>query len=142
MIRRIPGMVYSAVLYLLQYVYPQYLPVISTIILTGIQIHLTSPSSVDKEPKATRSGNARLHGMTKVTPASIAYIATQVGVVCTAVFELTEVVQVRFALSSSPVFSRTDTATDSERFYNSILDLFFDPEEQEEVNDLLGWWNR
>lgn len=102
----------------------------------------TSPSSVDKEPKATRSGNARLHGMTKVTPASIAYIATQVGVVCMAVFELTEVVQVRFALSSSPVFSRTDTATDSERFYNSILDLFFDPEEQEEVNDLLGWWNR
>ena len=102
----------------------------------------TLPSSVDKEPKATRSGNARLHGMTKVTPASFAYIATQVGVVCTAVFELTEVVQVRFALSSSPVFSRTDTATDSERFYNSILDLFFDPEEQEEVNDLLGWWNR
>jgi hypothetical protein len=38
----------------------------------------TSPSSVDKEPKATRSGNARLHGMTKATPASIAYIATQV----------------------------------------------------------------
>ena len=38
----------------------------------------TSPSSVDKEPKATRSGNARLHGMTRVTPGSIAYIATQV----------------------------------------------------------------
>jgi hypothetical protein len=38
----------------------------------------TSPSSVDKEPKATRSGNARIHGMTKVTPGSIAYIATQV----------------------------------------------------------------
>lgn len=39
----------------------------------------TSPSSVEKEAKATRSGNARLHGMTSVTPASIAYIATQVG---------------------------------------------------------------
>lgn len=38
----------------------------------------TSPSSVDKEPKATRSGNARLHNMTHVTPASIAYVATQV----------------------------------------------------------------
>lgn len=50
--------------------------------------------------------------------------------------------QVRFSLSSSPVFSRTDTATDSERFYNSILDLFSDSEEQEEVNDLLTWWNR
>jgi hypothetical protein len=38
----------------------------------------TSPSSVDKVAKATRSGNARIHGMTSVTPASIAYIATQV----------------------------------------------------------------
>jgi hypothetical protein len=37
----------------------------------------TSPSSVEKEPKATRSGNARIHGMTKVTAASIAYISTQ-----------------------------------------------------------------
>ena len=38
----------------------------------------TSPSSVEKEAKATRSGNARLHGMTSVTPASITYVATQV----------------------------------------------------------------
>ncbi|KAG1892969.1 uncharacterized protein F5891DRAFT_1209455 [Suillus fuscotomentosus] len=37
----------------------------------------TSPSSVEKEPKATQSGNARLHGMNSVTTASIAYIATQ-----------------------------------------------------------------
>jgi hypothetical protein len=39
----------------------------------------TSPSSVDEdEPRATKSGNARIHGMTTVTPASLAYIATQV----------------------------------------------------------------
>ena len=38
----------------------------------------TSPSSVERAPKATRSGNARLHGMTKVNVASLAYIATQV----------------------------------------------------------------
>ena len=38
----------------------------------------TSPSSVGKEPKATRSGNARIHGMTQVTRASIAYVTTQV----------------------------------------------------------------
>jgi hypothetical protein len=50
--------------------------------------------------------------------------------------------QVRFALCSSSVFSRSDTVTDSERFYNTILDLFDDVEEQEEVNDLLVWWNR
>jgi len=40
----------------------------------------TSPSSVEKEPKATRSGNARIHGMTRVTPPSIAYVATQVNI--------------------------------------------------------------
>ena len=38
----------------------------------------TSPSSVDQEPKATRSGNARIHGMRSVTRASIAYVAIQV----------------------------------------------------------------
>ncbi|KAF8233407.1 hypothetical protein L208DRAFT_1557083 [Tricholoma matsutake] len=46
----------------------------------------TLPSSADhNEPKATRSGNARIHGMTSVTKGSLAYIATQV----------------RFALSSA-----------------------------------------
>ncbi|THH10998.1 hypothetical protein EW146_g8186 [Bondarzewia mesenterica] len=64
----------------------------------------TSPSSVDKKPRATCAGNARIHGMTRVTPASIAYIAT------------------------------TDTVTDSEHFYTSILELFEDIEEQEEAN--------
>jgi len=98
----------------------------STLLVTAYKHIFTSPSSVDKEPKATRSGNARIHGMTAVTLPSIAYVATQV----------------RFALSSSPVFSRSDLATDSERFYSSILDLFDDPEEQAEVNDLLVWWNR
>ncbi|KAG1738456.1 hypothetical protein EDD22DRAFT_982306 [Suillus occidentalis] len=74
----------------------------------------TSPSSVNKEPKAI-----------SVTIASMAYIATQV----------------RFALSSSSVFSRTNTTTDSETFYHSLLDLFEDPNESAEVNELLTWWN-
>ena len=47
----------------------------------------------------------------------------------------------QFALTSLPVFLRTDTATDSERFYNSVLDLFDDIDEQEEVKDLVAWWN-
>ncbi|KAG2108986.1 uncharacterized protein F5147DRAFT_745644 [Suillus discolor] len=49
---------------------------------------------------------------------------------------------VRFALSSSSVFSRTDTATDSETFYHSLLDLLEDPDESREVDELLMWWNR
>lgn len=86
----------------------------------------TSPSSVEKKPKATQSRNARLHGMNCVTIASISYIATQV----------------QFALSSSSVFSRTDTTMDSEIFYHSLLDLLEDPEERKEVDELLTWWNR
>ena len=49
--------------------------------------------------------------------------------------------QLRFALSSSSVFCRSDTLTDSERFYDSILDFLDDPEEKDEVGDLLNWWN-
>ncbi|KAH6870999.1 hypothetical protein BKA70DRAFT_1379527 [Coprinopsis sp. MPI-PUGE-AT-0042] len=87
----------------------------------------TSPSSVNsKEPWATRSCNARIHGMQSVTVASIAYIASQV----------------RFGLSSSPVFSRTDLETDSESFYASVIILLEDPEEQDEVRSLLAWWDR
>ncbi|KAF8190092.1 hypothetical protein BJ912DRAFT_850336 [Pholiota molesta] len=86
----------------------------------------TSPSSVEKEAKATRSGNARIHGMSHVTRASIAYVATQT----------------RFALSSAAVFTRTDMVTDSERFYGSVLDLLEDPKEIKEVDTLLAWWDR
>jgi hypothetical protein len=98
----------------------------STLLVSAYKHIFTSPSSVEKEPKATRSGNARIHGMTQVTPASIAYVATQV----------------RFALSSSPVFSRTDTTTDSETFYNTVLDLLDDTGEKDDVGELLAWWNR
>ncbi|KAG2744375.1 hypothetical protein P692DRAFT_20744671 [Suillus brevipes Sb2] len=98
----------------------------SRLLVNAFRHIFTSPSSVDKEPKATRAGNARLHGMTNVTAASIAYVATQI----------------RFALCSSSVFSRTDTVTDSETFYHSLLDLLEDPDELGEVTGLLLWWNR
>ena len=117
-----------------------------TLLIQAYKHIFTSPSSVEREPKATRSGNARIHGMTCVTLPSIAYVATQVSNFhfpssCQSHLDY-NFLQVRFALSSSPVFSRTDLATDSERFYNSILDLFEDPDEQEEVNELMAWWNR
>lgn len=50
--------------------------------------------------------------------------------------------KVRFALCSSPVFSRTDLVTDSERFYNSLMEVLEDPAESIEVAVLLVWWNR
>lgn len=51
-------------------------------------------------------------------------------------------IQVRFALSSSAVFSRTDTVTDSERFYTSLLEFLDSAEEKGSVDMLLIWWNR
>ena len=35
-----------------------------------------------------------------------------------------------------------DLTTDSECFYNSVLELLNDQEEKEEVEQLLLWWNR
>ncbi|KAF8834204.1 hypothetical protein BDN67DRAFT_915407 [Paxillus ammoniavirescens] len=98
----------------------------SGLLVSAFKHIFTSTSSVDQEPKATRSGNARIHGMRSVTKASVAYVATQV----------------RFALTSVQVFSCTDLVTDSERFYKSILKLLDDPQEKGEVDQLLTWWNR
>ncbi|KAG6371375.1 hypothetical protein JVT61DRAFT_9587 [Boletus reticuloceps] len=101
----------------------------SGIFISAYKYIFTSPSSVDlEEPKATHSCNARIHRMHSVTKASITYVAIQVS--CS------------FALTSAQVFSRTDLLTDSEWFYNSILELLYDPDERHEVNQLLQWWNR
>lgn len=82
--------------------------------------------------------------MTNVTKASLAYTATQVRLFPLFCRMRTDAmnIQVRFALCSASVFSRTDNVTDSETFYNSILDLLEDVEEKEEVQNLLNWWNR
>ncbi|KAH6870863.1 hypothetical protein BKA70DRAFT_1451663 [Coprinopsis sp. MPI-PUGE-AT-0042] len=85
-----------------------------------------SPSSVEGDRTATRSGNARIHGMTSVTRASLAYVA----------------MQLRFALSSTGIFARGDEETGSEMFYNSLLEFLEDPEEKVEAEALLDWWNR
>ncbi|KAJ3511690.1 hypothetical protein NMY22_g15570 [Coprinellus aureogranulatus] len=99
----------------------------SSLLLKAYKHIFTSPSSVDGHAeKATRSSNARIHGMTSVSIASLAYIATQV----------------RFALSSSSIFSRSDTVTDSEFFYNLMIDLLEDVDERVETVELIQWWNR
>ena len=49
--------------------------------------------------------------------------------------------QACFALTSTQVFSHTDHVTDSEWFYNSIVELLEDLKEKDEVNQLMAWWN-
>lgn len=86
--------------------------------------------------------------MTSASTPAIAYIATQVTLSTSVIgLQLTKsltlyLIQVRFALSSSAVFSRTDTITDSERFYTSLLDFLDSAEEKECIDQLLIWWNR
>ncbi|KAH6869707.1 hypothetical protein BKA70DRAFT_1451784 [Coprinopsis sp. MPI-PUGE-AT-0042] len=83
-------------------------------------------TSVERtDNRATRCSNSKIHGMSTMTIPSLAYVATQV----------------RFALTSTATFSRTDTITDSEKFYNSLITLLEDPEEQSEVKMLLRWWD-
>lgn len=79
MTKKTPGKVFFAALYWsLQVVFTAPLSTSYPNVWQAYKHIFTSPSSVDKEPKATRSGNARIHGMTRATPASIAYVATQV----------------------------------------------------------------
>ncbi|KAF8835988.1 hypothetical protein BDN67DRAFT_992258 [Paxillus ammoniavirescens] len=93
----------------------------SRLLVSAFKHIFTSPSSVNQEPKATRSRNACIHGMHCITKALVAYA--------------------RFALTSAQIFLRTDLITDSKRFYNSILALLEDPDEKEEVDQLMTWWN-
>jgi hypothetical protein len=99
-----------------------------------------SPSSVDKEPKAMRSSNACLHSMKSITKGSLAYIATQARSKLNTPYFFWPFIKVQFSLSLSSVFLRTDTVMDSKNFYHSILYLLEDPEESEEVGNLMMWW--
>ena len=88
-------------------------------------------------------GNACIHGILCTTHGSIAYITTQVHLL---LYEQTHLLtydsKVCFALSLSSVFSCTDKICDSEHFFNSLLEVLYDPEEQKEVEELLSWQNR
>ncbi|KAF6741164.1 hypothetical protein DFP72DRAFT_1084751 [Ephemerocybe angulata] len=97
----------------------------SDLLVSAFKHVFTSPSSVEREVRATRSGNAELHGMKSVTIASLAYIATMV----------------RFALSSNAVFTRNDKATASEVFYRDLINFLEKDTEKRELEALLVWWN-
>ncbi|PIL33145.1 hypothetical protein GSI_04595 [Ganoderma sinense ZZ0214-1] len=86
----------------------------------------TSPSSVDNSGRATKSSNSELHGMTKVTIASIVYIATLV----------------RFCLGDQSTLARSNTVENYQAFYNGLLMFLSHPDERENVNELLSWWNK
>ncbi|RXW18049.1 hypothetical protein EST38_g7807 [Candolleomyces aberdarensis] len=93
------------------------------LIYDGYKHIFIAPSSVGEESsRATRSGNAQIHGMTSVTIASLAYVATIV----------------RFSLHSTENFSRNDQQSGSEEFYRSMVKFLEDPEEKDEVEELLG----
>ncbi|KAF8063258.1 hypothetical protein FPV67DRAFT_1563408 [Lyophyllum atratum] len=100
----------------------------SQLLLMAFKHVFISPSAAAASDASitTRSGNARIHGMTRVTKASLVYVATQV----------------RFALSSAHSWSRTDKVTDSETFYTTLLTTLDHPQNITRVDEILKWWDR
>ncbi|KAG8945265.1 hypothetical protein FRC04_001105 [Tulasnella sp. 424] len=100
----------------------------STVLLKAARHIFVSPSSVDEEAgsRSTRAGNAALNGMTRITPATIAYVATQV----------------RFALSSDTIFGRKLKLRqfDLYAFYDNILNLLTRPEMAARTGLILDLW--
>ncbi|TFK46793.1 hypothetical protein OE88DRAFT_1600122, partial [Heliocybe sulcata] len=100
------------------------------LLIKGYKHIFISPSSADAsdgDTQTRRSGNAQLHGMMTVTPASLAYVAVQV--------------RTYFALSSQSTFSAHAKGLDIHGLYNAVLDYLEDPDEAADVADLLAWWN-
>lgn len=99
----------------------------SSVLLKAARHIFVSPSSADEEgSRSTRAGNAALNGMTRITPATIAYVATQV----------------RFALSSDAVFGRKIKSGQFNlyAFYDNILTLLNQPEMVARTQLILDYW--
>ncbi|THV02956.1 hypothetical protein K435DRAFT_652321, partial [Dendrothele bispora CBS 962.96] len=95
------------------------------LLLFAYRAIFTSPSSALGDKSApTKSGNAKIHGVSDVSIESIAYIAAQV----------------RFALCSKHSWTKEDGVFNLETFYFFVLDLMLKaPAEWRE--DLLDFWN-
>jgi hypothetical protein len=93
--------------------------------------------------RTPKSGNYKLLGLDRITPASIAYAATQVSIHRRQSHRtLLTLSQLHFALN--PV-ARWDTETiDSNviKLYDSLIDWFYDPALKSTSNQLLEWWER
>ncbi|KAH9854398.1 hypothetical protein C2E23DRAFT_726445 [Lenzites betulinus] len=101
------------------------------LLLSAFRHIFLSPSSATRddtvnENRGTRAGNAAIHGMTKVTPGSIIYCATQV----------------HFALSSTAVFNKNNKNNNTITFQRSLVEYFENPSLAAPVAELLDWWNR
>ncbi|KAF8522529.1 hypothetical protein JB92DRAFT_3110608 [Gautieria morchelliformis] len=96
--------------------------------LLAYKLIYTGPSSWDKPDGISRNSrycNARLAEMQQVTCRSLAYVATQT----------------RFALSSGETNQKVGGPFDNTHFFWHLVKFLEDPDFEEEVQDLLHWWN-
>ena len=87
----------------------------------------------------TKASVGKINGMNQVTPVTIAYAIAQV---CFHLVNCSQLnsVQARFALSSCEEWGAEDGQFILQDFYQAILELF-DDEEDEWAVDTLAWWN-
>ncbi|KAF8518794.1 hypothetical protein JB92DRAFT_2711998 [Gautieria morchelliformis] len=99
------------------------------LLLYAYKLIYTGPSSWDKAQGVSRHThycNARLAEMQEVTRQSLAYVATQT----------------QFALSSGETNQKVGGTFDTTQFFWHLVQFLEDPDFEEEVQDLLLWWNR
>ncbi|PBK60413.1 hypothetical protein ARMSODRAFT_966120 [Armillaria solidipes] len=101
----------------------------SSLLLAAYRAVFTGPSSVLHEdgPRNTRPGNATKHKITKVSVASIVYIACQV----------------RFIITSQPTFTGGGGKGEFNycKFYRNIVMAVNEFMDNNERLELLAWWN-
>ncbi|KAG6906406.1 hypothetical protein DXG01_014080 [Tephrocybe rancida] len=78
----------------------------------------------DTEALTGERRNAQAEAILEVTLPMIAYI----------------VVHVRYALSSDPIFFSKDTRSDSQIFYESMLEFFELHKDDMRLQNILAWW--
>ncbi|THU90933.1 hypothetical protein K435DRAFT_801657 [Dendrothele bispora CBS 962.96] len=88
-------------------------------------IFLGKTSMMEDHDRKTRASVSKLHGMTRVTPKTIAYAITFA----------------RFTMSMSESWNLVDETYDLRTLYDSIVDLLTTPDSLF-VNNILAWFNR
>ncbi|KZV97076.1 hypothetical protein EXIGLDRAFT_608510, partial [Exidia glandulosa HHB12029] len=85
-----------------------------------------SSATADGGDVSGKRGKAANHGIQQITVGFLCYIASTL----------------RFTLTSYEEYNLSHKGLDVDGFFTSLYDLLIDPEEQEEVERLLQWWNR
>lgn len=93
--------------------------------------------------RATRKGNAVIHGIRNMSVQALAYVATLVSLIWPFNSSTDKPQQVRFALSDQSSFEAGGTPGrwPYRAFYNALIKTMTNDMDESELNELLDWWD-